>query len=96
MAVYLIAEVKDIVNKAKYDEYSQKIPPTLKKFGGQYLARGGKITVASGDWNPSWITMIKFESIDKFNAWWHSPEYKAIAMLREKSSRTNVVVVEGV
>jgi uncharacterized protein (DUF1330 family) len=33
--------------------------------------------------------------MDKYEAWWNSPEYRAVAPLREKSARVNAVVVEG-
>lgn len=96
MSVYMIVEAKEVVNKAMYAEYIQKVPQTIEKFGGKYLARGGQVKVLSGDWNPPRLVIVEFESMDKFNAWWNSHEYRAIAPLREQSAKTNAVVVEGV
>jgi len=92
----MIIEAKEVVDKKRYGEYIQKVPPTIEKFGGTYLARGGKVTVVAGDWNPARVIIVRFESMDRFNAWWNSPEYRAVAPLREEGARTNAVVIEGV
>lgn len=96
MPVYMIVETKEVRDKQKYDEYIRKVPQTIDKFGGRYLVRGGQVKVVSGDWNPARLIIVEFKSIDKFNAWWNSSEYRAIALLREQSVRTNAVVVEGI
>ncbi len=96
MPVYLVVETKEILNKATYSEYIQKVPPTVQAFGGEYLARGGQVKVISGDWSPERLIVVKFGSMDTLNSWLNSPEYSAIASLREQSAKTNAIVVEGV
>ena len=96
MAVYMIVEAKTVMDKEGYGEYVRRVPQIVEKFGGKYLARGGKTRVVAGDWAPQRVIIIEFESIDRFNAWWNSPEYRAVAPLREKSALTNAIVVEGV
>jgi uncharacterized protein (DUF1330 family) len=96
MSVYMIVETKEVIDKQKYGEYIQKVPQTIEKFGGKYLARSNKIKVVSGDWNPARLIIVNFESMNKFQAWWNSPAYRAIASLREHSAKTNAIVVEGV
>lgn len=96
MSVYMIVEAKEIRDKEKYGRYIRAVPETINKFGGKYLARGGKVIVVSGDWYPARLIIVEFESIEKFQAWLGSPEYKAISELREESAITNSVVIEGV
>lgn len=96
MPVYMIVEATEVLDRKGYEEYVQKVPETIKRFCGEYLARGGQVKVVSGDWNPARIIIVKFPSMDKFNAWWSSPEYQAVSPLREKSAKTNAIVVEGV
>ncbi|MGE5308638.1 MAG: DUF1330 domain-containing protein [Deltaproteobacteria bacterium] len=96
MAVYMIVEAKEVHDKQKYGEYIKQVPRTIEKFGGRYLARGGQTTVVSGDWNPARLIIVEFESKDKFDAWWNSPDYKAVAPLREQATVTNAVVIEGI
>lgn len=95
MPVYMIVEAKEVMDKKKYGEYIRKVPQTIEKFGGKYLARGGQATVVSGDWKPARIIMVRFDSMEKFQTWWSSSEYRAIAPLRELSAKTNAIVVEG-
>lgn len=96
MSVYMIVEAKEIMDKEKYGEYIQRVPQTIEKFGGKYLVRGGQVTTVSGDWNPARLIIVKFNSMDKFQAWWNSSEYRRVAPLREQSARMNAIVVEGV
>lgn len=96
MSVYMIVEAKEVMDQKGYGEYIRKVPQTIEKFGGRYLARGGQVTVVSGDWKPTRMIIVEFDSMEKFQAWWDSPEYRAIAPLREQSTKTNAIVVEGV
>ena len=96
MSVYMIVEAKEVMDKKKYGEYIQKVPETIVRFGGRYLARGGQVKVVSGGWKPPRLIIVEFDSMAKCDAWWNSPEYRAIAPLREESTKTNAIVVEGV
>jgi len=96
MSVYFTVEIKEIFDKEKYMQYVSKVPPIVEKFGGKYLARGGNTITIAGDWNPLRFIIIEFENIEKFNAWWNSPEYRAVAPLREQSAKTNAIVADGV
>ena len=96
MAVYMIVEAKEIKDKEKYSEYIRKVPQTIEKFAAKYLARGGRVTVASGNWKPERLIIVEFASMEKFQAWFNSPEYRLISPLREESATTNAVVIEGV
>lgn len=91
----MIIEAKEVWDQEQYSEYTKRVPQTIAQFGGKYLARGGQITVAFGDWCPTRLIIVEFASMDKYLAWWNSTEYKAIAPLRERSAKTNAVVVEG-
>jgi uncharacterized protein (DUF1330 family) len=96
MPVYFMVEIKEVYDKEKYMEYVSKVPAIVEKFGGRYLARGGKTTVVLGDWNPLRFIMIEFDNAAKFDAWWNSAEYRTVAPLRENSAKANAVVIEGV
>lgn len=97
MAVYLIIAIciRDQAAKAHYAQYIEKVRPIVEKHGGRYLTRGGKITPVAGDWKPERIILIEFPSADHVKQWWNSPEYKAIAGLRENSTTAQAVIVEG-
>ena len=92
----MIVEVKEVFDPQKYGEYVQKVPETVRKFGGKYLVRGGQAEAVAGDWKPERLIMVEFESMKRFRDWWNSPEYKMVAPMREQSAKTDAVVVEGV
>ncbi len=94
MSVYMIIGV-EITDPGAYAEYIKKVPPVLKKFGGRYLARGGDVTVLSGDWRPERVILLEFPSSEHVRQWLMSPEYAPLAVLREKSTRTKAILVEG-
>jgi uncharacterized protein (DUF1330 family) len=91
----MIVETREVKDKEKYSEYIRKVPQTIEKFAGKYLARGGEVSVVSGDWSPERLIIVEFASMDKFQAWFNSSEYRLIAPLREESAITNAIVIEG-
>jgi len=95
MPAYLISEV-EIHNPEGYEEYRKLVKPTLDKYGGRFLARGGKIEVLEGKWNPKRIVICEFESVAKARQWYESREYSKPKEIRQKNAKANIVVVEGV
>jgi uncharacterized protein (DUF1330 family) len=96
MPVYMIVEAVEVSDKEMYGAYIRAVPDTIAQFGGTYLVRGGRTTVIGGNWEPVRLIVVAFPSMDAFRSWWESPEYRAIAPLRERSTRTNVVIADGV
>jgi uncharacterized protein (DUF1330 family) len=94
MAVYLIIEV-EIKDKGPYLEYLEKVRSIVEKYKGRYLARGGKVIPLFGNWNPERIVVIEFPSHEDVKRWLGSQEYKEISPLRERSTVTRAIVVEG-
>jgi uncharacterized protein (DUF1330 family) len=95
MSVYMVIEIQ-VHNSALYTEYVEKVPAILDQYGGRYLVRGGAITPLSGTWHPERIVIIEFETIDQLRACFRSDAYRAIAPLREQSTTSKTIVVEGV
>jgi uncharacterized protein (DUF1330 family) len=97
MAVYVIADIiiRDEAAKVQYAEYVRQVRPLIEKFGGRYLVRGGAVTPLAGSWNPERFILIEFPTEEHVRQWWNSPEYKAIAGLRENNAEADVIIVEG-
>ena len=94
MTVYAVVNVK-ITDPDRYAEYRDKAPATIASYGGKYLARGGKVEVLEGEWDPQRLVILEFESMQRFNEWYDSPEYAPLKHLRGVASATEFVVVEG-
>ena len=94
MPVYLIIDV--IVHDAEiYAQYVQQVPDLVEKYGGSYLVRGGEVFPVSGDWYPQRIILIEFDAIEQVQEFFTSPEYQALVPLRERSTNSRAIIVEG-
>jgi uncharacterized protein (DUF1330 family) len=94
MSVYMIAEIT-IKNSELYSRYAEQVPQVVDKYGGRYLTRGGKVMPLSSNWNPERIILLEFETIEQLQKCFESPEYLEIAPLREQSTISKSIVVEG-
>ena len=94
MAAYLVADI-EVLDRELYESYAKLAAPLVHRYGGRYLARGPAAAALSGDWNPERMLIIKFDSLARLRECFGSAEYLAIAHLRENSTRSRSVVVEG-
>lgn len=94
MAVYMILEI-EVTDPETYASYVAQAPATVAQYGGRYLVRGGAVTPVDGQWRPERMVVLEFPSMADYERWVTSPEYAAIAPLRERSTNGRVIVVEG-
>ena len=72
------------------------VVPTIEKYGGRYLVRGGRTEVLEGNWQPKRVVVLEFASADKARQWYESEDYRPARAIRMKASSGNVILVEGV
>jgi len=94
MPAYVIVDI-EIQDAETYERYKQLAPPTIAAHGGRYLVRGGATETLEGSWNPKRIAMLEFPTAEQARAWWNSPEYAAAKALRQASTQTDMLLVEG-
>ena len=94
-AGYVIAQLK-VTNSENYKEYVEKVPEVIKKYGGDYLARGGEHQVVEGEDNLPRIVIIKFPSYEKALEWYNSEEYKPIKQIRLDNSEGTNIIIKGI
>ena len=96
---YVIAEVEPDATKpgdaAASRRYSEEAPKTITTFGGQFLVRGGKAETVEGDTSKGRIVVIAFESLEKARGWYFSPAYEAVKPIRQNSTKSRILIVEG-
>jgi uncharacterized protein (DUF1330 family) len=95
MPAYLVANI-DVKDPAAYEEYKAKVPAIVAKYGGEYLARGGRFVILEGDWTPTRVAVLRFPDIESVQALYASAEYEPLKTLRQRVTKTDFVVVEGV
>ena len=94
MTAYIIVQI-NITNKEPYKEYLNKVTSIVKKYGGEYIIRGGKYKTMLGKWNFERTVVIKFPSYNKALEWYNSKEYEPIKKIREENSLGNAIIIEG-
>ena len=94
MPGYVIVE-SAILDPARFEEYKRAAAPTVARYGGRYLVRGGALSVVEGSWEPRRLVVLEFESVERARQWIQSPEYQAVKPLRLGAAEFNVVLVEG-
>ncbi len=97
MVAYWVARSK-VNDPDQYKKYAEQVPGILEKFGGRFLARGGKFQIMEGPAKFSRFVVIEFPSLDKAVSCYDSPEYRAAAAHRQKdgAGELEIAIVEGV
>jgi uncharacterized protein (DUF1330 family) len=93
MAGYVIANVvwKDSESLAVYKRLR---PPTVAKFGGRFLVRGGPTEVLEGEWSPA-LVVIEFPTVEQARRWYNSEEYRPALEIRQRAAENELLIVEG-
>ncbi len=92
--VYMIGST-DISDPAAYEPYKSAVPAIVAKHGGVYLARGGALEVAEGDWTPSRIVLFRFPNRAAAHAFLDDPDYAPYKALRHRVAKTDLIIVDG-
>ena len=94
MTAFIVVDIS-VENAKTYDQYKLLAPPSIAKYGGRYVARGGKTQLLEGSWQPSRLVILEFPSMERAQSWWSSAEYAEAKALRQRSASTKMVLIEG-
>lgn len=92
---YVIAQIA-VTDAKAYPEYVAQVEPIVRKFGGEFLVRGGRAESFEreplGDRN----VVIRFPDYEAAHEWYHSDDYADAKALRMAASTSIQTIVEGV
>ena len=95
MATYLVVDTV-LTDPAVYEQYKLKAKPIVEKYGGEYLARGGELSIKESTlWSPSRVVLIRFPTAAQAEAFYHSAEYQQVLELSQQAARRTVFFVQG-
>lgn len=94
MPAYLINDM-EVTDPDLLEEYKTLSPATVQQFGGRFLARGGELDVLEGEWRPKRLVILEFPTMAQAKAWANSVEYAPAKQIRQRASRSNIIVVDG-
>ena len=95
MAAYLILDV-EVKDANAYEPYKNGVGPLIQKHGGEYLIRGGPVEVVEGTWKPSRVVVLRFPDRKALDGFMNDPDYAPLRDIRQRSTRSDGVIVEGV
>lgn len=95
MAAYCFFDVHEITDPDKMAKYRAGVLATVEKYGGRYLTVGGKCVVVEGEWQPIFLVILEFPSLEQAHRWYDSEDYRELKVLRLAATRGNAVFIEG-
>lgn len=94
MTAYLILDLK-ILDFTTFAEYIEKVPAFIEKHGGCYRVQGAEPEVIEGEWKPERIVVLEFPSGKAAKEFLEDPEFQPLLAVRHRSTRGNLILVEG-
>jgi uncharacterized protein (DUF1330 family) len=95
MAAYLVVDI-EVTDPAAFERYRAAVPPVIARFGGRYLVRGGALHPMEGEFGLKRLVILEFPSAEAAKAFYDSPDYAPLLQLRLASTRSRLVLAEGV
>jgi uncharacterized protein (DUF1330 family) len=95
MVAYFLVDIREVKDAAKMDEYTSHVAPTVEKFGGRYVVRGGPFEVVEGTYQPVRLAMLEFPSMDQARRWYDSEEYRELKQMRLTATVSNGFFMTG-
>ena len=92
---YVIAQVIEIHDQDGFARYRELVGPTVAKYDGRFIVRGGAAERIEGAAPCGRVVVIEFASVAQAKSWYHSAEYQAALALRLPVSTVEVMIVEG-
>ena len=95
MAAYLVVDT-NITNPELYERYKLIAKPLVEKYGGEYLARGGKLSVKEDTlWAPTRMVLVRFPSVQDAETFYQSDDYQDVLKISKQSADRTVIILEG-
>ena len=96
MAAYLVVDT-NITNPELYERYKVIAKPLVENYGGEYLARGGKLSVKEDTlWAPTRMVLVRFPSMQDAETFYQSDDYQDVLKISKQSADRTVIILEGI
>jgi uncharacterized protein (DUF1330 family) len=90
---YVIAEV-EITDPTGFADYVAKAVPTLGEYNAKLIVRS-KAHRKEGTAPVGEIVVVRFDSLEDAERWYHGAAYSATIPLRQRSANTRLFIIEG-
>jgi uncharacterized protein (DUF1330 family) len=93
MPAYVVAMMA-IHDPETYRKYTDRTPPTVKKYGGKFLTRGETVTTLEGESYTDRMVILEFPSKTHVEEWIADPDYQEAMSFRHASSTMHMLLVQ--
>lgn len=95
MTALLIVD-ETITDPDLFEDYKRAVVPTISKFGGRFLARGGALEVLEpGGWTPGRMVIVEFPDMAALKNWYDSDDYAPAREIRLRSAKSTLVAMDA-
>jgi len=91
---YIIVRVS-ILDSNLFKQYPPLSAEVMNKYGGKYIIRGGKTDILEGEWPVDRTTVVEFESFERAKKCYESVEYSKAKKIRQNSTKSDLILIEG-
>ncbi len=95
MPGFIIGQLKEITDSDAFGAYQGAAGPVVAQYGGKLVVNSTKIASGDGDWSPTGMVVVEFESVEQAHKFYDSPEYQAVIGQRFNSADSAVIIVDG-
>jgi uncharacterized protein (DUF1330 family) len=94
MKAYVVAQT-EVFDRKGYQLYADGFWDIFDRHRGRFLASSLSNTlVAEGVWDPPKTVIMVFPNRAAAEGWLNDPDYVALAEIRKRTARTNMVIVD--
>lgn len=94
MPAYVIADTRPVDDEL-FAKYRPLAAESIAEYDGRYVARGGAIDAVEGGWDPEFLIIVEFPSMDRAREWYASAEYAEALQYRHGGLDRRLIFVEG-
>lgn len=94
MSAYFLAQIT-IDDPVAYERYLDGFDAVFARHEGRVIAVDDHPAVLEGSWSRTRVVLIRFPDEAALRRWYESPEYQALARIRQGASRADVLLVHG-
>ncbi|THB74593.1 MAG: DUF1330 domain-containing protein [Desulfobulbaceae bacterium] len=92
-SVFLLIEVKEILDPEMYEVYTRQAKPIIISHGGKYVMKSDNLIPLSGEWDTKRMVLLRFQSLGDLRGCFDSAQYRKIAHLRENSVVGKAIII---
>jgi len=87
---------EDVFDEAEFERYRTLSPQSIKKYGDEFIVRGGEVEALEGAFNFQRLVSAAFASVGSAKPWFHSADYAFAKEQRPKISKGDALSVADV